>query len=163
MGLFGSVKNFFGGHGIKANFTRIEQQDPAVDVQFCVTDSCIKANFDIVASSDAKLLSTSLRFICEKTFSDGKKKRMVLCEEAHHDGTFADEVPFPHGLKAGETLTESWVLTGFDVPKKLKTMGYSDLPKAIRAKELKFYLEGVADIEGSPFDPWCKKTLKMTL
>ncbi len=162
MGLFGKMKNFFGGHGVTAAFKKIERQDPAADVTFCVTDSCIKANFDVVATSDATLLSTRLRFICEKEFSDGKKKRMVLCEEAHMEGTFADAVSFPHSMKAGETVQESWVVTGLDIPKKLEVMGYNDLRKAVRASELSFYLEGVADIEGSPFDPWCKKTLTMT-
>ena len=161
MGFFDSIKKFFGGHGVKVAFTKIERQDATGDVTFPVGDSVMKANIEFTAEGAAEILSTNLRLCVRSQTEEAGQSTITIAEDTNESGTFADEVPFPHHMKGGESVSDGFIISDVDIAAKLEKMGYADVNAAINAPELTFLLIAEVDVKGSPFDPTCEKVITL--
>jgi hypothetical protein len=161
MGFFSKAKHFFGGHGVKVEITRLERQDPSA-VEFPVTDSVFKGNYTVSSDADVTVTAHRHQFIVIKQAESGTEEQL-LGESAHDSSTdiIGGDIKWPYELKAGASVSDSFLIDDIDIPRALRKMGFVDPGAALDDPKLSFVLRVVADVKGSPFDPEAKATVKV--
>ncbi|MCK5799081.1 MAG: hypothetical protein KAI47_17935 [Deltaproteobacteria bacterium] len=145
MGLFGKMKSFFGGGGVKVEVTDVE--DP-----FPMGDSVIKGNYVVTAGPEEKvLLSCKTWFIAKGKDKDDDEFEIELHDDPDDTADLIDEDnPFPLTLKPEDTYEGGFCIIEVEIKKRLKR-------KHVSLDDVKFYVKVEADVKGTPFDPEATK------
>lgn len=162
MGFFDKAKNFFGGHGLKVEITRLERQDPA-SVTFPVGDSVFKGNYRVVAEKDCVVLSHLHEFLIRRKHPDGRVEDIVLASDRHDESTdiIGATIKWPYDLKAGTSVDDSFLISDIDIVGVLRQLGFSSPAEGASSPQVSFLLRVSADVKGSPFDPSAEASVRV--
>ena len=155
MGFFDKAKSFMGGHGVKVQLTLIERQ-PASDAQMPMGDTVIKGNLEVTTDKDCTVLAHKFAFLVEWKDAEGMERSHELGTDAHDSSTdiIGGDLKWPYELAAGKTAEDAFLISmNEDITTQLRRCGFSDPVGAVRSGQVKFKLQVVADVKGSPFDP----------
>lgn len=162
MGIFDKAKNFFGGHGLKVEITRLERQDPA-SVTFPITDSVFKGNYRVIAEKDCVVLNHTHEFLARRKHPDGRVEDIVLGRDRHDENTdiIGATIKWPYDLKGGASVDDSFLISDIDIEAGMKKLGFTTALEGATSPQVSFILRVSADVKGSPFDPNAEATVRV--
>ncbi|MFN7145701.1 MAG: hypothetical protein ACK4YP_18135 [Myxococcota bacterium] len=162
MGFFDKVRDFAGGHGVKATFTRVERQDPA-SARFPVTDSVVKANVEVTGDKEQVVLAHVYEVYAECK-AEGKLRLIKVAEDRHDASTkiIGGEVTWPYTLAPGQVVRDGCCIIRVDLAKAFREMGVNDPAEAVGNKDYRVFLRFTADVKGSPMDARVEADLILT-
>lgn len=154
VGFFDKAKNFFGGHGLKVEITRLERQDPTT-VTFPIGDTVFKGNYRVLAEKDCTVLSHTHELVARRKHPDGREEHVVLGSDRHDETTeiIGGKVKWPYELRGGTSVDDSFLIMDIDIPAGLKRLGFDDPREGVSSPQVAVLLRVSADVKGSPFDP----------
>ncbi|MCB9567885.1 MAG: hypothetical protein H6710_11865 [Myxococcales bacterium] len=157
MGFLDKAKSFFGGKGMaNVTITVIERQ-PAASATFPITDSVLKGTMVIDVQKDCTLLATKYEvwLYLKKGDEEIESPFLVVMEQDPDPNTsYSDEcLKMPCDLKAGQQITQPWMVMDVDIPGILAKNGFSDPEAAASDPRVRLEVKCIADVKGSPFDP----------
>lgn len=164
MGFFDKAKNFFGGHGLKVEITRLERQDPAT-VTFPIGDSVFKGNYRVLAEKDCVVLSHKHEFLVRRKHPDGRVEDLVLGSDTHDETTdiIGGTIKWPYDLRGGTTVDDSFLIMDIDIAAGLIKLGFGSATEGAASPQVSFHLRVSADVKGSPFDPSAESQVRVLL
>jgi hypothetical protein len=162
LGIFDRAKNFFGGHGLKVEITRLERQDPAT-VTFPIGDSVFKGNYRVVAEKDCTVLSHTHELLVRRKHPDGRVEDQILGSDRHDETTdiIGATLKWPYELKGGAGVDDSFLISDIDIADGLKKLGFGSAGEGSVSPQVSFILRVSADVKGSPFDPSAEATVRV--
>ena len=162
MGIFDKAKNFFGGHGLKVEITRLERQDPA-SVTFPIGDSVFKGNYRVVAEKDCTVLSHTHELVVRRKHPDGRVEDVVLGRDRHDETTdiIGGTIKWPYELRGGASVDDSFLIMDIDIAAGLQKLGFGGAVEGASSPQVSFILRVSADVKGSPFDPSAEATVRV--
>jgi hypothetical protein len=155
VGFFDKAKQFVGGKGMAdVSITVIERQ-PAASATFPVTDSVLKGTMVIEAKQDCTLLATKYELWLYVEKDGASSPNYVVAEKDPDPNTSYGEgcLIMPCDLKAGQVITQPWMVSNVDLAGVLSRNGISDPSLAIGNPRVRLQVKCIADVKGSPFDP----------
>ena len=67
----------------------------------------------------------------------------------------------PCDLKAGQIITQPWMVSEVDIPGILARNGFPDANQAVGDPRVRLVVKCIADVKGSPFDPSAEVTVAL--
>lgn len=163
MGLFAGVRRFFGGKGMaKVTITVIEDQ-PAESARFLVRQTEIKGIMVIEARMDCTLLATKYEVWLESITEESPGLELVSdARDVEPNMSYWDDcLQLPLALKAGQTVTQPWIVRGLDLPGVLASKGFGGVYAAVRDPRVRLEVSCFADVKGSPLSPSASVTVAL--
>ena len=164
MGFFDKAKQFMGGKGMaNVTITVIERQ-PAESATFPVGDSVLKGTMVIDAQKDCTLLATKYEVWLYIKKDDGESPNLVRMEQDPEPNTSYSDgcLKMPCDLKAGQVITQPWMVSEVDIPGILARNGFPNANQAVGDPRVRLVVKCIADVKGSPFDPCAEVTVALT-
>ena len=163
MGLFAGVRRFFGGKNMaKVTITVIEDQ-PAESARFRVQQAEIKGVMVIEAKVDCTLLATKYEVWIERTSDEDPL--LVLVGDGRdvepNTSYWDDCLQLPMELKAGQTVTQPWIMRNLDLARVLVREGFGGAYTATRDPRVRMEVSCFADVKGSPLSPSASVTVTL--
>jgi len=158
MGLLDKLKHFAGGHGVKSQITRIENQDPE-GATFPVGDSVMKFNVLVTAEKDeVTILKHDYEVWIERTKEEDGRCELIA-RDTHDKETdiIGADIKWPYVLAAGETAEDGCCIGDVDVKQAMKKLDIESIEDA----EYRFYVRFIADVKGSPLDSTVEASIKL--
>lgn len=155
MGFFDKAKQFLGGKNMaKVTITVIERQ-PADSATFPVTDSVLKGTMVIEAQQDCTLLATKYEIWVYVKGDAGETPYLVCTGKDPEPNTSYGPgcLIMPCDMKAGQVITQPWMVMDVDVAAVLRKAGFGDPNAAAGDPRVRLQVKCIADVKGSPFDP----------
>lgn len=155
MGFFDKAKKFLGGKGMADVTITVIERQPAQSATFPVTDEVLKGTMVIDVKQDCTLLATKYEIWLEVEDDESHHTDIVAMDQDPDPNTsYSDEcLKMPCDLKAGEQITQPWMVMDVDLAKYLKKAGINDPNAAVGDSRVKLKVKCIADVKGSPFDP----------
>jgi hypothetical protein len=162
VGFFDKAKNFFGGHGLRVEITRLERQDPRA-VSFPIGDSVFKGNYRVIADKDCTVLSHTHEFLVRRKHVDGRVEDVVLGSDRHDESTdiIGGTIKWPYDLRGGASVDDSFLIMDIDIEAGLKKLGFGGAVEGATSPQVSFHLRVSADVKGSPFDPTAESQVRV--
>lgn len=162
MGFFDKAKNFFGGHGLRVEITRLERQDPRA-VSFPIGDSVFKGNYRMIADKDCTVLSHTHELLVRRKHVDGRVEDVVLGSDRHDESTdiIGGNIKWPYDLRGGASVDDSFLIMDIDIEAGLKKLGFGSAVEGATSPQVSFHLRVSADVKGSPFDPSAESQVRV--
>jgi len=149
MGFFDKAKSFLGGHGVEVLHTQIEKQDPAT-ARLPIGDTVVKGKFKVAAKKPCTVLSMKASVCFEIKHEDGREETVVLGEDVFPEPNTSradDMLQYPFDLGGGDEVEDFFIVCmDSDIPTILEEHGRS-------VDNVRFFVNTVVDVKGSPFDP----------
>jgi hypothetical protein len=164
MGFFDKAKQFLGGKNMaNVTITVIERQ-PVETATFPVGDSVLKGTMVIAAQQDCTLLATKYEIWLYIKKDDYDSPNLVCQSYDPRPGVSYHEscLQLPREMKAGEVITEPWMVMDVDIPGVLAKNGFPDPNAATNDSRVRLVVKCIADVKGSPFDPSAEVNVRMT-
>jgi hypothetical protein len=166
MGFFDKAKKFLGGKGMADVTITVIESQPAQDATFPVTDSVLKGTMVIDVKQECTLLATKYEIwlhVEGKDDDDPLRTDIVAMEKDPDPNTsYSDEcLKMPCDLKAGQQITQSWLVGDVDLAKYLAKSDINDPKDAVGNSRVKLKVKCIADVKGSPFDPSAEVVVKL--
>lgn len=150
MGLFSKAKSFFGGQG-------------AADVQIQCKPfgigggaNILSGTMSIAALRDCTLLATKHEVVLRWDRGEEKATRLLGASDYPFKDLDLDieikQTELPRTMAAGDSLEHAWSVR-MEIDDCLRKLGFSNPLDALGRTDLKVEVRGVADFQGSPFDP----------
>ena len=154
MGLFDKAKKFLGGKGMADVTITVIERQPAQSATFPVTDSVLKGTMVIDVKEDCVLLATKYEIWLEAENGEQTVLALVAHEQDPDPNTsYSDDcLKMPCDLKAGQQITQPWMVMDVDLPRSLAKVDISP-SGAVGNPNVKLKVKCIADVKGSPFDP----------
>lgn len=155
MGFFDKAKQFLGGKNMaKVTITVIERQ-PVDRATFPVTDSVLKGTMVIEAQQDCTLLATKYEIWLYIKTDAGETPFLVRTGKDPEPNVSygAGCLIMPCDLKAGQVITQPWMVMDVDLAGVLARNGFADPNAAAGDPRVRLVVKCIADVKGSPFDP----------
>lgn len=151
MGFFDKMKNFVGGHGVKASITEVENQEPG-SVTFPLADSVMKFQVAVESEKEITILSHDFEVYVERKTEDDEKT-VLIAEDSHGADTeiIGGDITWPYVLKPGDTIEDGCCIVDVDIAETLGKMGIG-ADAAIDDPNYRFFVKFTADVKGSPMD-----------
>jgi hypothetical protein len=162
VGFFDKAKNFFGGHGLRVEITRLERQDPRA-VSFPIGDSVFKGNYRVIADKDCTVLSHTHELLVRRKHVDGRVEDVVLGSDRHDESTdiIGGNIKWPYDLRGGASVDDSFLIMDIDIEAGLKKLGFGSAVEGATSPQVSFHLRVSADVKGSPFDPSAESQVRV--
>ena len=153
MGWIEKVSNFFGGHGVTVQITRLEKQHPA-EVKFPMTDTVFKGNYSVESKKNARILAVNHELIIWKKHEDQREEEIDLGNEIHDADYECDgyDVQYPYEIKAGDVFHGHFMIMPIDIPHELVSLGYNPPESALSDPTVRIFCRVTADVEGAFLD-----------
>ena len=155
MGFFDKAKKFLGGKGMADVTITVIERQPADSAKFPVTDSVLKGTMVIDVKQDCTLLATKYEIWLETQNGEQSSLDLVAYDADPDPNTsYSDDcLKMPCDLKAGQQITQPWMVMDVDLGKYLAKAGITDPNGAVGNPNVKLRVKCIADVKGSPFDP----------
>lgn len=163
MGFFDKAKQFMGGKGMAdVSITVIERQ-PAASATFPVTDSVLKGTMVIEAKQDCTLLATKYELWLHLEHDGHWSPNFVVAEKDPEPNTSYGPgcLIMPCDLKAGQVITQPWMVMNVDLAAVLARNGIADPSVAVDNPRVRLQVKCIADVKGSPFDPSAETDVRL--
>lgn len=158
MGLFDTVRSFFGGHGCSIELvTLMGEQDPSVAVYAFedTTRYTLSGQLRISTTRRVLVLDHTVKFVATRKHADGRVQEELL-GKAVHDQTVNkhfDWIQFPYDLEAGETKEDRFSVSPTRIEAAMKALGYADARAAVEAADVSFAVKVIVNVKGTPMNP----------
>jgi hypothetical protein len=158
MGLFDKVKAFTGGKGMAKVTIPIIERQPSETATFPVGDSVLKGTMVIEAQQDCTLLATKYEvwlYIKEDPTEEiGSPNLIVTGKDPDPNTSYSDDcLKMPCDLKAGQVITQPWMVMDVDLQLPLAKAGFAEPGEVVNNPLVRLVVKCIADVKGSPFDP----------
>lgn len=163
MGFFDKAKQFMGGKSMaNVTITVIERQ-PADSATFPIGDSVLKGTMVIDVQKDCTLLATKYEVWLYIKKDDGESPFLAASEKDPDPNTsYSDEcLKMPCDLKAGQQITQPWMVMNLDLPGILAKNGFANANAAAGDPRVRLEVKCIADVKGSPFDPSAEVNVRL--
>ncbi len=163
MGFFDKAKQFMGGKGMADVTITVIERQPAEHATFPVRDSVLKGTMVIDAKQDCTLLATKYEVWLYIKKDDIESPYLVVQDHDPRSNVhYSDScLKMPRDLKAGEQITQPWMVSDVDLPAILAKNGFPDAHKATMDARVRLVVKCIADVKGSPFDPCAEVNVKL--
>ena len=157
MGFFDKAKNFLGGKSMATVTITVIERQPADTATFPVGDSVLKGTMVIDVQKDCTLLATKYEvwLYLKKPGEEIESPYLIVSKQDPDPNTIYSDncLKMPCDLKAGQQITQPWMVSDVDLPGVLARNGFPDATTATRDPRVRLVVKCIADVKGSPFDP----------
>lgn len=163
MGFFDKAKQFMGGKSMaNVTITVIERQ-PAASATFPIGDSVLKGTMVIDVQKDCTLLATKYEVWLYIKKDDAESPFLAASEKDPDPNTsYSDDcLKMPCDLKAGQQITQPWMVMNLDLPGILAKNGFPNADAAAGDPRVRLEVKCIADVKGSPFDPSAEVNVRL--
>jgi hypothetical protein len=144
MGFFDKVKKFAGGKSM-ATVTVISINDKAPgEAVFSVSDEGVRGSMKITANQECTMLAAKYEVILRTQDPQGVWGNVIIA---------SGSTPISQDMTPGQEIMHSWRVNDIDLERYLKNQNYTDLKAVVTEPKVKLFINCVADVKGSPFDP----------
>jgi hypothetical protein len=163
VGFFDKAKQFVGGKGMADVTITVIERQPAESATFPLTDSVLKGTMVIEAKQDCTLLATKYEVWLHYTKDGISHPNFVVAEQDPEPNTSYGPgcLIMPCDMKAGQVITQPWMVSNVDLAGVLSRNGISDPSVAIGNPNFRLQVKCIADVKGSPFDPSAEVDVRM--
>ena len=161
MGWWDTIKNFFGGHGVTVELTRIEGMAPDA-ASLPASDTVLKGDFRVAATKAQIILAHDVTFEAVLQTEEDGQKHVEFAQERYL-GEDVWGVDFPYTIGADETVEGAFILDWEDgaIMAALEGWGYDSVAAAMADPQVKFRLTVEADVKGAVVDASAEHSLRI--
>lgn len=163
MGFFDRAKQFLGGKNMASVAITVIERQPAESASFPIADSVLKGTMVIDVQQDCTLLATKYEVWLYVKKDGADSPNLVRAEQDPAPNTsYSDDcLKMPIDLKAGQVITQPWMVMDVDIPAVLARNGFHSPDAALGDPNVRLVVKCIADVKGSPFDPSAEVTVRL--
>ena len=144
MGFFDKIKKFAGGKNM-ASVEVTEIGDlPAASAVIAISDDVVRGAMRTTSNQNCVLLQTKYEVILRIQDDQGQWGSTTV-------GSGADVAR--RELVPGQVIDQTWSVANVDIEHALRAKGHADMNAVLGHPKVRLFVNCIADVEGSPFDP----------